>query len=340
MAYQAVGTPRFFIDHGLWQHSIGSWVPPAPHTPLIQLNPTRFKATVDAYTSIPKAAPITYMAFLGIDETMRLYPTWYIDGSEVGAMMGGDDININGGNYETAAASQSDESNISHSGWCLTTFQDNDSGEIRAEEIRAHHPFGGYIGAISAGSHFTLPHSADLSVTLSYEYEGIKTIETKGGASLSNSFYYKQPMWGGLPAWELAKVADFNQYEYGRSGRKIWSLSFSYLDDGDIFGSNQALDLSAWATQIADGTPPASAFDTDPPDLGSDNSYYYNLLTDDNFFSQVINRVHGSRNRFIFQPDSNDNTNFAICKFDMKNFSFKQVANGVYNMKLKIREVW
>ena len=45
---------------------------------------------------------------------------------------------------------------------------------------------------------------------------------------------------------------------------------------------------------------------------------------------------------FIFQPDSNNNNpdQFAICKFDMKEFKFEQVANGVYNVKLKIREVW
>ena len=27
-------------------------------------------------------------------------------------------------------------------------------------------------------------------------------------------------------------------------------------------------------------------------------------------------------------------------KLDMNNFQFKQVANGVYNVKLKIREIW
>ena len=50
----------------------------------------------------------------------------------------------------------------------------------------------------------------------------------------------------------------------------------------------------------------------------------------------------GGKIPFIFQPDSNNaNTDgWAICKLDMKSFKFKQVANGSYNVKLKIREVW
>ena len=66
------------------------------------------------------------------------------------------------------------------------------------------------------------------------------------------------------------------------------------------------------------------------------------LLEDDNFFSQVIHKTNGGQLPFIFQPDNaNDNPDqFAICKFDMKEFKFEQVANGVYNIKLKIREVW
>ena len=74
--------------------------------------------------------------------------------------------------------------------------------------------------------------------------------------------------------------------------------------------------------------------------LPTDEDYYdRTLLRHDNFYSQVIHKTNGGQLPFIFQPDSNDH-NYAICKFDMKSFKFSQVANGVYNMKLKIREVW
>ena len=200
-----------------------------------------------------------------------------------------------------------------------------------------------------------MPHSPDLSLSMSREYGGIKTIETKGGASLSNAFYTKPPLWGnGLGAWELydpfgddpateevettfAQPPPLNQ-ALSRSGRRTWDLSFSFLDDSDVFGSNQSLSLDSWLIELADGTPPASAFDTE--DLQDDNSFTYNILTDPSFYAQVIHRTNGGQLPFIFQPDNNDNTNFALCKFDMKSFKFKQVANGVYDMKLKIREVW
>ena len=56
---------------------------------------------------------------------------------------------------------------------------------------------------------------------------------------------------------------------------------------------------------------------------------------------------------FIFQPnkdatydwsaDSGQVTaipEFAICRFDMDTFSREQVANSVYNIKVKIKESW
>ena len=71
-----------------------------------------------------------------------------------------------------------------------------------------------------------------------------------------------------------------------------------------------------------------------------DNTSNHNLLLEDNtFYGQVIHKTNGYL-PFIFQPDVNDNTNFAIAKFDMNSFQFKQVANGVYNVKLKIKEIW
>ena len=45
---------------------------------------------------------------------------------------------------------------------------------------------------------------------------------------------------------------------------------------------------------------------------------------------------------FIFQPDNNNNNpdQFAIARFDMNSLTYDQVANNVYNVKLKIRESW
>ena len=62
--------------------------------------------------------------------------------------------------------------------------------------------------------------------------------------------------------------------------------------------------------------------------------------------------TNGGQLPFIFNPDPSieylapdDGSpprvpEYAICKFDMNSFSRKQVANNVYNIKVKVREVW
>ena len=191
------------------------------------------------------------------------------------------------------------------------------------------------LGSFLYGTYYEMPHSPDLNLSLSYDYSGIKEITTRGGASLSNSFYSKPPNWGELGAWEL-KPAGTNYPNLSSSGRRIWDLSFSYLDDGDVFGSNSAygkLDLgSVWYLQQTE----EDRYDTDDV---ADGKHTYNLLDDDNFYSQVIHKTNGGQLPFIFQPNKDDNTNFAIAKID-SDFTFEQVANGVYNVKMKIREVW
>ena len=56
----------------------------------------------------------------------------------------------------------------------------------------------------------------------------------------------------------------------------------------------------------------------------------------------VMDKTMGGALPFIFQPDSNNNSpdQFAICEIDQDSISFELVANSVYNVSLKIREVW
>ena len=71
------------------------------------------------------------------------------------------------------------------------------------------------------------------------------------------------------------------------------------------------------------------------------NRFYYNIDNDDSFSAQVLNKVsHGEK--FIFQPDntSNNPSDFAICVLDGDSFSIRRSAFNVYNIEMKIREVW
>ena len=66
----------------------------------------------------------------------------------------------------------------------------------------------------------------------------------------------------------------------------------------------------------------------------------YNVDTDDSFYAQVWNKTMGGALPFIFQPDSNNSDEFYICKFDSRSLSVKQSAYKVYDVSLKIKEVW
>ena len=186
--------------------------------------------------------------------------------------------------------------------------------------------FSGNAGSILLGTYFDFPHSPDLSLTLSYDYSGIKETTTKGGATLTNAFYTKPPKWTtGLGAWEL----EGGNAAHAKSGRRIWNLSFSFLSDSSVFPDNAGL---VNETTLTDTT------GSGDPDL---------TLLEDNTIFRTIHLCNGGQIPFIFQADNTVNSSglpkpdsLAIAKFDMKAFQFQQVANGVYNIKLKIREVW
>ena len=139
--------------------------------------------------------------------------------------------------------------------------------------------------------------------------DGVKNIQTKGGATLSNASYTKPADWGSGGAWQLGDNQNY------RSGRRVWDLSFSYLSDTDVMPENAG-------TALIDG-------------IDS------NVLNGTDFFSQVWNKTMGHL-PFIFQPNK-DNANpdgFAIARFDMNSLQLTQVGINLYNCSLKIRESW
>ena len=221
-------------------------------------------------------------------------------------------------------------------GFTITTFVDDPSASYLVAMVGQ----ATLVGAVSVGSIYEMPHSPDLKLTMSRESSGTKHIRAKNGASFSNSFYTTPPFWGGsedgnVAPWELWTTNPASPHKLSRGGRRVWNLSFSYLDKGDVFGSNQLLlsgsgSYGNYSEAVTNGT-------MDSGDLNPEGHLEYNLLTDDNFYSQVIHKTRGEL-PFIFQPDGDDKTEFAIAKLDMTTYKFTQVSNSVYSISLKIRE--
>ena len=183
-----------------------------------------------------------------------------------------------------------------------------------------------YFGCASVCTKWEPPHSPDLKLTMSREFDGVKNIETDGGGTLSNAKYTQVPYFaGGWPAWEMGGGAEGSSI-YGMSrhlGRRTWDLQFSYISDSDLMPKSEG-----WYYYGVDDINTVQGGQT--------------INTSDTFLGQVLNRVQGSHLPFIFLPDGNNvnGDQWAICRFDQDKFQLKQVANNVYNLKLKIRECW
>lgn len=185
------------------------------------------------------------------------------------------------------------------------------------------------VGSLLFGNYYDLV-SPELSLKQSFSYEGTKLVSTRGGSTLSNTLYDGSPLWGGNGAWELSQQVAPDFRKLRRGGRRSWDLSFSYMSGQDLFGSNMSLNRSSLISEI-------SGVDSD--DLADNGGFNYNLLTDNNFFSQVLHKTNGGTLPFIFQPD-NLYPEFAIVRMDKDSFTFDQVAAGVYNISLQLIETW
>ena len=315
-SYQNVGTPRFYINEPLWLLSNNSATisnnTSFPNN-IFNLNPSVQYSNELAFgqgndITVNLTNGYNYIAWLGhnfSDAQYRMHPI-----SEHGITIAAD----SGINYVENSVPSFD--GFTFQFFNQTTLEVN-IGFFKEGET----PTIGKCCSISVGRYYEMPHSPDLSLTLTREYGGIKTIETKGGASLSNAFYTKPPAWGDLGAWEVGG----GDPRLSKSGRRTWDLSFSYLSDSSVFPDVSALrnyEIAGYSAGV--------------------DATINTLLNGDDFYGQVIHKTNGGQLPFIFQPDSSNNNpdQFAICKLDMKSFKYDQVANGVYNMKLKIREVW
>ncbi len=118
-------------------------------------------------------------------------------------------------------------------------------------------------------------------------------------------------------------------------GRRVWKISFTYLDTEDVFGPNQSVsfvgnNLTTGWNQYNEG------------DIVSGQEFVTNVHNDNNFFSQVWNKTLGGHLPFIFQPDNTYNlpSGFAICKIDAKTLKIKRSHYNAYDISFTVKEVW
>jgi hypothetical protein len=334
MAYQNVGVPRFYIDHGLWLYSSEEFIPPADQISLFQLNPSNVVVRPVDTIQIPRVCPMRYCAFLGHKGNAAFYNDWSDGTTWAGAWYSGYEEIINAPAPSVANGVLPD-----YSGFSISTFDDNATHPyLRAIINYANAPAGSplpTIGAVSMGNFYDMPNAPNLSLTMSREYGGTKEFTTHNGSSMSNTMWSKPAQWGDLPAWALSEGGGFSSsdvWNMAASGRRSWDLKFSYMADSDVFPMFST--LGAEESWHASGDDFWDWFNT--WHIGE------TILDSDNFYSQVWHKTLGGTLPFIFQPDNSNNNpdQFCIAKFKDNSLKATQSAHNVYDISLSIEEVW
>lgn len=184
-------------------------------------------------------------------------------------------------------------------------------------------PLEAQISSAAIGTYYDIPRSPDLSVKMTWDYDGIDTYKSIGGGTFSNARYTGPADFGSDGAWEQGGADRI------RTGRRSWDISFSYLTAEEAHPVNSIQD---------DGAETSTGYGNNV----SSGTFAYNIFTGTDLYTQVINRTIGSHIPFIFQPDKDNNNpdQFAICRFDQKSFTYDKISDNLYKIQFKIRESW
>lgn len=231
-------------------------------------------------------------------------------------------ITTTGSHYKTINAEGNDsagEIDPANNGWTLITWDtktsdnrfvriyiepDNGSGQSFAEDV--------IIGGIHYGEYIDFPHTPELDLKTSIQYDGTNIQNSIGGNTYASSTHFGQPSWSHVTPWALTTGGTSGHFFNERAGRISHVLNFNYLDDTDIFAPN-----------------PSSSGTSDWYDSGSLHSSFYN-------------KILGQHLPFLFSIDkaSTSTGDYGLFRLANNGFSVSQVANRVYNLGLNLTEAW
>ena len=169
------------------------------------------------------------------------------------------------------------------------------------------------IGAILYGEYIDFPHSPDLSIQTSVDYDGTKLQGSVGGNTYANTASFGQPKWAATVPWNNSTTGGQETYSfnhrYGRIGHK---MNFSFIADTNLFAPNQH----------NVGTP--------------------NWFDSSDLHSQFYNKILGQHNPFLFSidKDSTEEGDYGLFRLADSGLNATQVANRTWSMGLNIVETW
>ena len=373
MAYQNVGTPRFFIDNYIYLRALGL-------DPQEYINET---ADINRYPDpeqVFKTPLDNENAFTLSPDTSKLFPRdsytqrWFIPCGEMirgmdftgnmkwyGAILNHNfaDCNVTISRSLFAGAVHDESETETHLDanyekiLNLESYseQQNGSSIWSSDNIPSGERFTGFrlagteddsdlsnlqIGAVSMGVMYTMPNSADLNLTMKIEFDGYDETETASGSTLTNIRQTGASVWLNDGKYNSPfAVGEFFEDKMLSGAKRNGRRTWSLK-------FSYIADTDLFSSNYMNTNYNETIAGYNDADLNTENQFEYNMFTDDSFVAQVWNKTLGGALPFIFQPDSsNDNPDqFCIAKFDQDTLSIKQVAFRTYSFSIKIREVW
>ena len=176
------------------------------------------------------------------------------------------------------------------------------------------------IGCMTFGKYIDMPNSPDLKVKKSIIYDGGKIQRSLGGSDFIQVDYQGQPDWLVGEPWSLKDYPSGDRF--GKNGRRSWDLEFSYLSNDDLFYNLEE--------RVVGGSATLSDSDGIEVDFNSTSE-----------IQQIWDLTLGGALSFLFTPDKDAaNPEYAICRLDQSSLSAKQTALGVWDVKIRVVEVW
>ena len=375
MAYQNVGTPRFFIDNYMYLRALG--LDPEAYIneteDINNLNNETFKTVLDnenAFILSPETAKIlpretghSLRWFIPCGEMIRSMDfsgnmKWY--GAILNHNFGDCNVTLHWSQFSGAIESETNTYSAHDSNYNTIlnidsySEQQNGSSIWFSDNVPTDERFTGFrlygdtigdetslnnlqVGAVSMGVMYTMPHSVDLDLSMQIEFDGYEEIETLGGSTLTNIKQTGAPVWSNSGQYNSPfSVGEFSNNRYLDGAKRNGRRTWNLKFS---FVSDTDLFSSNYMNTMHMET--TSGYNDSDKNTNGD-SFEYNMFTDDSFIAQVWNKTLGGALPFIFQPDSNNNNpdQFCIAKFDMKSLKVTQTAFKSYEISLKINEVW
>ena len=200
------------------------------------------------------------------------------------------------------------------------------------------------IGAISIGEYMDFPQSPDMNVSMERRFENVETFQTISGKSFSRSTYGSPTFCHGEQPFGLYNYGSVENAEgdlnlashifnkFRRTGRRVWSVSFSQIGADDMFHAYESgtLDLDTEQSGITDSN------------LGNINTWKGVPILSDSPIFKLYTYTKGLQLPFIWMPDKDDVSpnGYCIAKIDAKSFNVSQESFERYSISFDVIEQW